>query len=212
MNWRRLSWLLLITAVSVVFWLTPTLYPLKIFAVFIHETGHALAAVLTGGRVVSMVVTPYESGYVQYIGGNPLLVASAGYVGSALFGGLMLLLAGHEPRTTPVFGGLAVLFGAMTVWFVRNPFGVGFGLATAAACGLLAWKRVPGARYIIDVLAVMSTLYAVYDLGDFLLVGARTDAVILARLTGVPAFIWAGLWSAVSLFVVYTAGKRAVTR
>jgi hypothetical protein len=95
---------------------------------------------------------------------------------------------------------------------VRNAFGVGFGLTTAAVCGLLAWKRLPWARYVVDVLAVMSALYAVYDLGDFLLVGARTDTVILARLTGVPALLWAALWSAVSLFVVYAAGKRAVTR
>ncbi|MFB3123597.1 MAG: M50 family metallopeptidase [Candidatus Binatia bacterium] len=34
------------------------MYPLKIFAVFIHETFHALATVLTSGHVVSMVVLP----------------------------------------------------------------------------------------------------------------------------------------------------------
>lgn len=212
LNLRRLSWLLLIAVASLAFWLAPVLYPLKIFAVFIHETGHALAAILTGGRVESMVVTPHESGYVRYVGGDPLLVASAGYVGSALFGGLMLLLAGRERWTTTIFGGLALLFGAMTVCFVRNAFGVGFGLTTAMVCGLLAWKPLPWARYVIDVLAVLSTLYAVYDLGDFLLVGATTDAVILARITGVPALLWAALWSVVSLFVVYAAGKRAVTR
>jgi hypothetical protein len=49
--------------------------------VFIHETGHALATVLTGGRVVSMVVTPWESGDVHSVGGNAPLIASAGYDG-----------------------------------------------------------------------------------------------------------------------------------
>jgi hypothetical protein len=58
----------------------------------------------------------------------------------------------------------------------------------------------------------MSSLYALYDLSDFLLVGARTDAVVLAQLTHIPAFIWAILWSIVALLVVYTAGKRALTR
>jgi hypothetical protein len=146
------------------------------------------------------------------MGGSPLLVASAGYVGSALFGGVMLLLAGRQRRATMVFAGLALLFGVVTVWFVRAPFGIFFGLGTTAVFGVLAWQRFPGAHYIIDILAVMSSLYALYDLSDFLLVGARTDAVLLAQLTHVPAFVWAILWSIVALLVVYTAGKQALTR
>jgi hypothetical protein len=212
LNLRRLSLFVIIAGASVLFWNSPVLVPLKIFVVFIHETGHALATVLTGGRVVSMVVTPWESGYVQSTGGTPVLMASAGYVGSALFGGGMLLLSGRQQWATAIFAGLAVLFGLVTLWFVRNTFGVVFGLGTAAVCGLLAWKRFPGTYYLIDVLAVMSALYAVYDLSDFLRLGARTDAVILAQITHVPAFFWALLWSVVSLLVVCTAGKRALTR
>ena len=208
----RLSLFLIIAVVSVFFWFTPALYPLKIFVVFIHETGHALATVLTGGQVISMVVTPWESGYVQHRGGNALLIASAGYVGSALFGGVMLSLSGRQRWATKIFGALAVLFAAVTLAFVRNGFGVFFGLATAAVFGGLAWKRLARAHYVIDVLAVMSALYALYDLGDFLIVGGITDAVILAQITRVPAFVWAMVWSVISLFVVYAAGKGALYR
>jgi hypothetical protein len=185
---------------------------LKIFVVFIHETAHALATVLSGGRVVSMVVTPWESGYVEHVGGNPLLIASAGYVGSALFGGVMLMLAGRQQWTTTVFAALALLFGSVSLCFVRNTFGICFGLGTAAVFAGLAWRRFRGTHHIVEVLAVMSSLYALYDLSDFLLLGATTDAVILARLTYVPAFIWALLWSLMSLLVVYTAGKQALLR
>jgi len=211
-NTRRLLLFLGIAVTAVFFWLAPALYPLKIFVVFIHETGHALATVLTGGYVVSMVVTPWESGYVQYVGGNTLLIASAGYVGSALFGGIMLLLTGRQAWAPTIYAGLAVLFGVVTIWFVRNVFGVVFGLSTTVVFGVLAWKAWPGTHYIIDVLAVMSSLYALYDLTDFLLLGARTDAVILAQITYIPAFIWAMLWSAISLLVVYTAGKQSLRR
>jgi hypothetical protein len=210
-NLRRLGILVLIGASSVFFWHSPVLVPLKIFVVFVHETAHALATVCTGGRVLSMVVTPWESGAVQFIGGSPLLIASAGYVGSALFGGVMLLLAGR-PRWAPaIFASLAVLFGVVTLWFVRHTFGVVFGLGTATVCGVLAWKRVPGAYYLVDVLAVMSALYALYDLSDLLRFGARTDAVILAQMTHVPAFVWACLWSALSVLVIIMAGQRALT-
>jgi hypothetical protein len=212
LNLRRLGLFASIAVVSWSFWLSPVLTPLKIFVVFIHEASHALATVFTGGRVVSMVVTPWESGYVESMGGSPLLIASAGYVGSALFGGIMLCLAGRQRWAATIFAGLALLFGVVTVCFVRTLFGTLFGLGTTAVFGGLAWKCFPGASYIIDILAVMSSLYALYDLSDFLLLGARTDAVILAQLTHVPAFVWALLWSVVALLVVYTAGKQALTR
>jgi preprotein translocase subunit SecG len=77
---------------------------------------------------------------------------------------------------------------------------------------MLAWKSTPRAAYLIDILAVMSSLYALYDLTDFLLIGARTDAAILAQITYIPAFVWAILWSGISLLVVYVAGKKALTR
>ncbi len=210
-NLRQLSIFLIMAMVSLFFWLTPALYPLKIFVVFIHETFHALVTVLTGGQVVSMVVTPWQSGYVQSMGGSPLLIAAAGYIGSALFGGLLLLLAVRNKWASAVFGGLALLFGVVTLCFVRNFFGLAFGLGTTAVFAFLYWKPIRGAHYLIDFLAVTSSLYAIYDLTDFLLIGARTDAVILAEITPVPAFIWALLWSAVSLTIVYLAGKRAIT-
>ena len=211
-NLRRLTLFIVIAGISLLFWFSPFLAPLKIFVVFIHETGHALATILTGGRVVSMVVTPWQSGYVQHVGGNSLVIASAGYVGSALFGGIMLWLSGRRQWATTIFTGLAILFGVMTLGFVRNGFGMVFGLGTAAVFGVLAWKQIQGASYLIDVLAVMSSLYALYDLTDFLIIGGRTDAKILAEITYVPAFVWAILWSAISILVVYVAGKRALLR
>jgi hypothetical protein len=211
-NFYRLGLFLLVVLASIALWRTPVLYPLKIFVVFIHETGHALTAVLTGGQVLEMVVTPWESGYVQYRGGIPLLVAAAGYVGSATFGSVMLLLAGREAWAGSVFGGLALLFGGVTLCFVRNGFGLIFGMGTATVFAVLACKRFPGAHYAIDILAVMSTLYALYDLSDFLLIGAETDAVILAQMTSIPAFVWAISWSVVSVIAVCLAGGRALRR
>ena len=212
LNLRQLLVFLTIGFVSLLFWHTPFLYPIKIFVVFIHEAGHAFTTVLTGGQVISMVVTPWQSGYVQHVGGNPLIIASAGYVGSALFGGLLLLLSTRDEWASAIFFGLAVFFGLVTLVFVRNGFGLVFGCGTALSFALLSRRPFPGTHYIVDILAVTSSLYAVYDLTDFLFVGARTDAVILAELTAVPAFIWAGLWSVLSLAIVWGAGKRAVRR
>ena len=210
LNIRQLLVFLSIGFLSLVFWHTPFLYPVKIFVVFIHEASHALTTILTGGQVISMVVTPWQSGYVQHAGGNSLFIAAAGYIGSALFGGLLLLLSTRDEWASAVFFGLAIFFGLITIFFVRNGFGLAFGLGTAVAFAFLSRRPFPGTHYIVDILAVTSALYAVYDLTDFLFIGARTDAVILAEITAVPAFVWAGLWSVISLGIVWVAGKRAV--
>lgn len=209
-NHRQFLIFVIIGFLSLVFWHTPFLYPIKIFVVFIHEAGHALTTILTGGHVVSMVVTPWQSGYVQHAGGNSLVIAAAGYIGSALFGGFLLLLSARDEWASATFGGLAIFFGLVTIFFVRNGFGLAFGLGTTFAFALLSCRPFPGTHYIVDILAVTSSLYAVYDLTDFLFIGARTDAVILAEMTAIPAFIWAGLWSVISLGIVWGAGKRAV--
>ena len=210
LNIHQLIVFLSIGFLSLVFWHTPFLYPVKIFVVFIHEASHALTTILTGGQVVSMVVTPWQSGYVQHAGGNSLFIAAAGYIGSALFGGFLLLLSTRDEWASAVFFGLAIFFSLVTIFFVRNGFGLAFGLGTALAFAFLSRRPFPGSHYIVDILAVTSALYAVYDLTDFLFIGARTDAVILAEITAVPAFVWAGLWSVISLGIVWVAGKRAV--
>ena len=93
---RRVStnWFWVAVAVSLVASLTPwadiLLYPFKLFTTWVHECGHALMTVLTGGRVMSISIEPDTSGLTQSLvpvgrvaGG---LVASSGYLGAAMVG------------------------------------------------------------------------------------------------------------------------------
>ena len=58
--------LLVAAALSVVLWFIPyaevLTYPFRIFVTFIHEGGHALAALLTGNSVESLRVAVNASG------------------------------------------------------------------------------------------------------------------------------------------------------
>ena len=89
------------TAVSVLLWviswylpiLSYVVYPLQLFATFIHEGGHALAAVLTGTSVQSLTVSPDTSGEVYSMGSgwfSQLFISSAGYLGTTAFGAGLL--------------------------------------------------------------------------------------------------------------------------
>src|SRR5215213_9393849 len=81
--------LLVATLITLALWFIPyaeiLTYPVRIFVTFIHEGGHALAAVLTGGSVMSLSVHTDASGLTQTTNGG-LIVSSAGYVGAMIYG------------------------------------------------------------------------------------------------------------------------------
>src|SRR5258708_32615258 len=88
--------LLMASLVALGLWFMPysdyLLYPLRLFVTFIHESGHAMAALLTGGSVDSLHVSPTGSG-VTRVRVSPLwawISLSGGYVGAALLSALLL--------------------------------------------------------------------------------------------------------------------------
>src|SRR5216684_2515582 len=91
--------LLLAAIISIALWFVPFAeilsYPFRIFVTFIHEGGHALAALVTGNSVQSLSVAMNASGETYTTQGgffSQVLVASAGYLGSMAFGALLLVL------------------------------------------------------------------------------------------------------------------------
>ena len=76
---RRLLLPLALAAGSLVLWDTFVVYPFRLFVVFLHEISHGLAAVATGGRIVSIglsfdgTVVPLVAGYAGL--GSAALVA-----------------------------------------------------------------------------------------------------------------------------------------
>ena len=91
--------LVLATAISIILWFVPFAeilsYPFRIFVTFIHEGGHAVAALLTGNSVQSLSVAMNGSGETYTTQGgmfSQMLVSSAGYLGAMSFGALLLIL------------------------------------------------------------------------------------------------------------------------
>lgn len=209
-NLHRLGFILVMGIISIILWNTPVLYPFKIFVVFIHESSHALASILTGGSVLQLSISPDESGFVRQIGGNSFLIASAGYIGSSVFGGLVLIFSEKQKNASYVFLALSILVGFMTIAYVRNWFGIIFGVSAAAAFWFLYSKNFGFKSYFLDFIGVTSSLYAIYDLTDFLIYDARTDAVILSEMTFIPAIIWALLWSIVTIFILFYCLKKTI--
>ncbi|NNK49270.1 MAG: M50 family metallopeptidase [Gemmatimonadetes bacterium] len=193
-------------------WDTWLVTPFKLFVVLLHEISHGLMATATGGTIERIVITPDLGGACYCGGGDAFLTLSAGYLGSLLWGAVLVLLALRFTRHAPWFtGAIGVLIGLVTLLYVRNPFGLAFGLAFGAA--LLA-----AARYLSPVvngrvlwaLGLTSCLYAVLDIKSDVIdrPELRSDARMLAEMTGVPTVVWGGLWIAAALFVCWWLARR----
>src|SRR5467141_3776148 len=114
--------LLLAAALSIAFWFIPFAevlgYPFRIFVTFIHEGGHAIAALLTGNSVQGLSVAMNASGETYTTQGgvfSQMFVSSAGYIGSMAFGALLLILIRKAIAARIVLLGSAVLIFALTM-------------------------------------------------------------------------------------------------
>ncbi|UCG39421.1 MAG: M50 family metallopeptidase [bacterium] len=186
-------------------WDTPVVYPLKIFVVLLHELSHAAAAVVTGGQVDRIVLDPNQGGAAYVAGGNAFLTLSAGYLGSLAWGVLFILAAqARWMRTRILTGIVGALVLLLTIVYVRSLFGVIFGIAFGAVMLVVARKLPEGTnRIVVLVLGLTSALYAILDIKSDILdrPHLRSDAAMLAELTGIPTTVFGIVWIAIAVGV-----------
>lgn len=101
------------------------LWPFKILTVSFHEFGHAIACVLTCGKVVGLELDPREGGATHMKGGVPWVTLPAGYLGSSFIGAL-LIFCGYSIVASKIasFGiglvSLLSLYWGMKTWFRKG--------------------------------------------------------------------------------------------
>ena len=206
--------LVLLGNVPVLGWL---FYPFRVFGTFVHELGHGLAAILTGGQFQRFAVNPDLSGSALSADGVRWIIASAGYVGSALFGGLLVILSSRGVPARKVLLWLGVILGVLCLLFVRNFFGAVTGLGLAAALIFAGRRLAPlWADGLLLLLAVQMMLGSLNSLLDLLQLSVfsrtTTDAALMAQATGIPAMFWALLWTAISGVILFFALRIAYRR
>lgn len=213
-SYRRQSLGMTAVAMVVVYilWNIPALdvvlYPLQLFTTYVHEAGHALATLITGGTVNSFSVALNTSGVTSSSGGIRWLIIPAGYLGAALLGSLMFFIVNRFPRlTNPISVGLGVSMAIFTVIFsggdiVALSLGVGFGLLLMVI-GLRANPMIT--MVTMNILAVSTALDAFFSLRYLIFVSDASngrvvnDAMAFSRevtpfiSASLTAFTWAGI-------------------
>ena len=193
-------------------WNTPVVYPLKVFVVMLHEISHGIAAVATGGAIQRIELTFDQGGACYCGGGNAFLTLSAGYLGSLAWGALLLLIAvGATKRHRITLIAIGSLIAAVTVLYIRNVFGLVFGLLAGVAL-IAAARRLPPPvnRGMLTVLGLTSCLYAILDIKSDILdrPKAHSDAYMLSEMTAIPTVVWGFLWIGLALLVSVLLVRR----
>lgn len=199
---------LVLRQIPVLAWLV---YPFQLIVTLIHELSHGLTALLTGGRFVRFTIAPDTSGLSTTMGGWHWLIVPAGYLGAALFGGLLLVLTNRSPGSRErrwlamAFG---LFFALTTLLFARNLVAIVVG--SVAAMGLLALGRYGTRLWLtfgLNLLAIQCILNALDSLMGLMRFSAGpfrlpNDAQAMAELTRTPALAWAVLWSLTAVAIL----------
>lgn len=192
------------------------LYPLRLLTTMIHEGGHALATVVSGGQVLAVTLEPDGSGLTRSLGGWRPLILSSGYLTTIAVGCGLLLASRSQRRSTLLLLVLGVAMAMMTVLFARNLLAVAMGVFWGLV--LVGWAlRGPRGTHgvLLGFLGIQGSLNAISDLRTLFALslssGAATDAQMMSRemFWGLlPAAFWAVLWAAVGVVVTALTIRR----
>jgi hypothetical protein len=203
-------------------------YPFRLLTTLVHELGHGLAALATGGDFLRFVVFPDGSGLAYTAGGWRLVVIPAGYLGAAAFGAV-LILTGRGARAARaalgvVGAGLLVLTlrYALPSLFTAEGLGGLLALVSGLALGAAAlWLAVRASAaavvFAVHLIAFQAGLTAFADLWTLIglsrLGGAAgapaTDARAMAEIIPLPAVVWAALWALLAAVLLAGALRAA---
>jgi hypothetical protein len=194
------------------------LWPLKVLVVMMHETGHAVATLLVGGHVDRVTIAANQSG--QCVSALPpgalrqIAIYSAGYVGSAVAGALLLIATLRFRIRRAVLGAMSLWLGVMAVLYAGDAFTLAFCVGTAIALAAGArWLPLGLVGGLNVFIAAFTGLYALFDLRDDLWNGAarqHSDAALLSSLIPVPSLVWAALWTAAAVVILVAAAAWAL--
>lgn len=202
---QKIGLSILVAAAIFFLWDTPFVYPFKLLVVFLHETSHVIATILTGGHVVEMAIVQAQGGHVVSNGGWPFMIYSAGYLGSLILGGLIFTLANTTKAHKITMAVLGILMILIALLFVRNLFGFFFSVMLGG--GLFAIGRYLSAAFseaLLRIMGVTSILYVPYDIYSDTIARSylNSDARMLAEAYGGTTWFWGGIWLVISLVVI----------
>lgn len=179
-----------ISIFSLLLWDSPIIYPIKFFTVLLHEISHAIAAIVTGGSVERITFNLNLAGNTITKGGNQILIAFSGYLGSLIFGLLIFISASNKKLSKWTTTILAIIFFLVAVNLVQG--GLNILLSIVIALLFYFLPRLANEKILkifLMFIGLTSCFYIISDIKQDLLTTTlrETDTQIIEYLTGIPA-------------------------
>jgi len=174
------------------------LYPITLLVTFLHEFGHGIGAVLTGGWVEEIQINKDGSGWTRSVGGSRGVIIMGGYLGSALFGNLLFYVGAKAQKLVKPMLILLVISMLVTglYWF-NSMFTTGVLLAFAVVLSFIAFKTNFG-REVLMFIGLASIIYIIQDFN----VGPKSDLNAYAEvMIFLPAAAWMYIWLAIAILL-----------
>ncbi|KAJ3360980.1 hypothetical protein GGF32_007913 [Allomyces javanicus] len=186
--------------------------PLKLIVVTFHEFSHAVVGKCTGAKVESVEVTPDQGGATRLRGGNACLVLPAGYIGSSIFGSILVFCA-FDSTASQIAAGIVTFTMLTTLWWARDHFTRGL-TAFWFVVVVVAWVTNGGVALAAFILGVgtMSITYSFWDMVEDLIRRRvnHSDASIFAKRYGCTPQFWGVFWFFISLLFLAFAVVMAM--
>ncbi len=216
----------LITVLSLFLYNAPivglVLSPINTFATMVHEMSHALVCLATGGYVSGMTIVSDGSGHGGLTfcrGGMPFFYTQAGYLGTAIFGCMLIFLGQYQKISKSILCLIGASIALASIFLVgfnllntgwQGFFSMAWGLTMAA---FLLWAglkwQARSANLLLLFLAVQTALNSVVSIIYLAQVslgltpfGSFSDASSMQQLTQIPAGFWSVIWVFSSLVML----------
>jgi len=176
------------------------LYPITLLVTFLHEFGHALGALLTGGGVENLQISPDGSGFTTTRGGNRAIILMGGYLGSAILGNLLFYIGVKRNKLAKwTIMALAIIMLVVGVIWINSLFTTGFLFIFAFALIFISRKTDWDAE-ILMFFGLASIIYIIQDFN----VGPSSDLKKYAEIfVIIPANAWMYIWLGIALFLSF---------
>jgi len=174
------------------------MYPIRLFVTFLHEFGHAIGAVITGGWGEEVQINADGSGWTRSANGNRAITIMGGYLGSALFGNLLFLVGARaKPLVKPMLGLVIAAMLVTGIYWFNSMFTTGVLLCfSAVLIFIMIWTT--WGDEVLMFLGLASVLYIIQDFN----VGPRSDLKAYEEvMVFIPATVWMYIWLFVAVML-----------
>lgn len=175
------------------------LYPIQLFVTFLHEFGHAIGAVLTGGGVEEVQINADGSGFTRTRGGSRAVTIMGGYLGSAIFGNILFYVGARGKRMVKPMLALVIIAMLVTGFYWFNSL---FTTVVLIGFALVLTVIMAKTSFGSDVLMFMGLASVMYIIQDFN-VGPTSDLKAYEEVMVIlPASVWMYIWLGVAILLL----------